>query len=46
VPQPRATWVAFSKKGRRLPKVMKKRYVNAGNKGFLQFSKQIKNNLG
>jgi hypothetical protein len=37
------TWVSFSKKGRRLPKVTTKRYVNVGNKGFLQY---IKNNLG
>jgi hypothetical protein len=37
---------AFSKKGRRSPKVTTKRYVNTGNKGFLQFTKQIKNNLG
>jgi hypothetical protein len=35
--------LCLPKKGRRSPKVMTKRYVNAGNKGFLQL---IKNNLG
>jgi hypothetical protein len=40
------TWVDFAKKGRRSPKVTTKRYVNVGNKGFLQFRKQINNNLG
>jgi len=35
--QPRVTWVAFGQKERsKSPKVMTKRYVNAGNKGFLQ----------
>jgi hypothetical protein len=35
--------LCLPKKGRKSPKVTTKRYVNAGNKGFLQF---IKNNLG
>jgi hypothetical protein len=38
--------LCFPKKGRRSSKVAKKGDVNDGNKGFLQCTKEMKNNLG